>query len=300
MKIANFTDYELIETGNGNKFERWGDVYLMRPDPQAIWNINFKKLNEYKKLNAIYERANSGGGAWNTIKTFKNEWIVSDKTLDLKFVVKPMGFKHTGLFPEQSVNWQILTDIIKNNVSPTREIKVLNLFGYTGGATVACLKAGASVTHVDASKGMVDRCKQNVNLNNLGDKKVRYIVDDCEKFVDREIRRGNFYDIIIMDPPSFGRGPNGETWKLENNIFNFVKKCISLLSNSPLCILINSYTTGLQAVVMENILRLNLTDKKGEFFSYELGLKTTNSNIVLPCGTSAMFTTYTSNLLKGK
>ncbi len=289
MKIANFTDYELIEAGNGNKFERWKDVYLLRPDPQAIWQINFKACKDYKKLNAIYERSSTGGGVWNTIKPFKNEWIVSDDNLGLKFLVKPMGFKHTGLFPEQSVNWNILSNIIKSNISKKGEIKVLNLFGYTGAASVACLKAGASVTHVDAAKGMVDRLKQNVSLNGLSDKKIRYIVDDCEKFVDREIRRGNYYDIIIMDPPSFGRGPNGETWKLENNIYKFVEKCAKLLSTSPLCFLINSYTTGLQAVVMENILKLILKDKSGSFESYELGLKATNSNIILPCGTSALF-----------
>lgn len=294
MKIANFTDYELIECGDGKKFERWKNVYLCRPDPQAIWPTNLKNIDDYKKLNAIYERSNLGGGAWNIVKPFNNEWIVEDTTLNLKFVVKPMGFKHTGLFPEQSVNWQILMEMIQHNISKNREIKVLNLFGYTGGATVACLKAGASVTHVDASKGMVDRCKQNVNLNGLGDKKVRYIVDDCEKFVEREIRRGNFYDIIIMDPPSFGRGPNGETWKLENNIFSLVTKCSKLLTPSPLAFLINSYTTGLQAVVMENILKLVLKNFKGEFTSYELGLKTTHSNIVLPCGTSALFYTKTT------
>ncbi len=289
MKIANFTDYELIETGNGNKLERWKDTYLLRPDPQAIWQIDLKKIPEYKKLNAIYERSSTGGGMWNTLKPFKGEWIVGDDSLNLKFIVKPMGFKHTGLFPEQAVNWQILSDVISSCIKEHDEIKVLNLFGYTGAATVACLKAGASVTHVDASKGMVDRCKQNVNLNNLGNKKVRYIVDDCDKFVEREIRRGNFYDIIIMDPPSFGRGPNGETWKLENNIFDFVKKCAKLLSNNPLAFLINSYTTGLQAVVMENILRLTLKNFKGTFTSYELGLKATNSDIVLPCGTSALY-----------
>lgn len=289
MKLANFSDYELIDAGNGNKLERWNGVYLLRPDPQAIWKIDLKKTPAYKNLNAIYERTSTGGGAWKTIKPFNSEWVVCDNNLNLKFVVKPMGFKHTGLFPEQAVNWKILIDLIKKNKPEREEIKVLNLFGYTGGATVACLSAGASVTHVDAAKGMVDRCKQNVNLNGLTNAKVRYIVDDCFKFVEREIRRGNTYDIIIMDPPSFGRGPNGETWKLEDNVYDFVVRCALLLSANPLCVLINSYTTGLQSVVMENILRLALKNKKGTFESYELGLKATNSAIVLPCGTSAMF-----------
>lgn len=281
MKCNNdWKDYEIIGTGDGQKLERWGDVYLLRPDPQVIWPMQ-KDLSKFKDLNAKYVRSSTGGGKWDILKPFKEDWTISWK--NLKFKIKPMGFKHTGLFPEQAVNWDLMINLIKQ---ANRPIKVLNLFAYTGGATVACASAGASVTHVDASQGMVDRAKENAKLSGLGDAKIRYIVDDCEKFVKREIRRQNFYDAIIMDPPSYGRGPNGEMWKLENNIFEFVKLCSKVLSNNPLFVLINSYTTGLQPTVMENILKLAL-NVNSDIIADEIGLKT-NEDIILPCGCSAI------------
>ena len=276
----DWKDYEIIGTGDGQKLERWGSVYLLRPDPQVIWPMQ-NNLSKYSKLNARYSRSSTGGGKWEILKPFKDEWTISWK--NLKFKIKPMGFKHTGLFPEQAVNWDLMINLIKQ---ANRPIKVLNLFAYTGGATVACASAGASVTHVDASQGMVDRAKENAKLSGLSDAKIRYIVDDCEKFVKREIRRQNFYDAIIMDPPSYGRGPNGEMWKLENNIFQFVKLCSSVLSDKPLFVLINSYTTGLQPTVMENILKLAL-NVKSDIIADEIGLQT-DEGIILPCGCSAI------------
>ncbi len=280
MKTAkNWKDYEVIATGNGEKKERWKDIILVRPDPQVIW----KNEVSDKDAHARYDRSSSGGGSWKYFKKMPEEWQIEWK--DLKFLVKPMGFKHTGLFPEQAVNWQMMMDKIKG---ANREIKVLNLFAYTGAATVACAKAGASVVHVDAAKNMVERAKQNAELSGLKNAPIRYIVDDCNKFVEREIRRNNKYDAIIMDPPSYGRGTNGEVWKLEDNIFDFVKLCTKVLSDKPLFVLINSYTTGLGATAMQNVLKLALKDKKGTFDSYEIGLET-REGIVLPCGNSAVF-----------
>ena len=283
MKIANeWKDYKVLATGDGEKLENWNGVILLRPDPQVIWHSK-SNLSKYKGLNAWYHRSETGGGAWEYKKKTPEEWTVSYK--NLKFSLKTMGFKHTGLFPEQAYNWDRMTDLIKNAGRP---ISVLNLFGYTGGATVACAAAGASVCHVDAAKNMVDRCKENVRISGLEDKPVRYIVDDCTKFVNREIRRGHKYDAIIMDPPSYGRGSNGEVWKLEENLYDFVALCKQVLSDKPLFVLINSYTTGLGATVLENILNLTLADFKGKAEAYELCLPT-EEGIMLPCGTSGMF-----------
>lgn len=278
----DWKDYKVIATGDGEKLENWNGVILLRPDPQVIWHSK-TRLNKYKGLNAWYHRSETGGGAWQFLKDTPEEWVVSYK--NLKFSLKTMGFKHTGLFPEQAYNWDRMIELIKNS---KREINVLNLFGYTGGATVACASAGASVCHVDAAKNMVDRCKENIRLSGLENAKVRYIVDDCTKFVQREIKRGHKYDAIIMDPPSYGRGANGEVWKLEDNLFDFVSLCKEVLSENPLFVLINSYTTGLGATVLENILKLTLSDFKGRVEAYELCLPT-EEGINLPCGTSGMF-----------
>ena len=283
MKIANdWKDYKVIATGDGEKLENWNGVVLLRPDPQVIWHAK-KELNKDKSINAWYHRSETGGGAWEYKKKTPEEWTVSYK--NLKFSLKTMGFKHTGLFPEQAYNWDKMTDLIKNAGRP---ISVLNLFGYTGGATVACAAAGASVCHVDAAKNMVDRCKENVRISGLEDKPVRYIVDDCTKFVNREIRRGHKYDAIIMDPPSYGRGSNGEVWKLEENLYDFVALCRQVLSDKPLFVLINSYTTGLGATVLQNILDLTMSKFSGKSIAYELCLPT-DEGILLPCGTSGMF-----------
>ena len=229
MKLATkWQDYSIIATGDGYKLERWGDVTLLRPDPQVIWPARID-MSKYKSLNAKYSRSESGGGEWQYLKKMPNEWNISYG--DLKFKVKPMGFKHTGLFPEQAANWETMMSLIKN---ANRPISVLNLFAYTGGATVACLSAGASVCHVDASKGLVERAGENVRLSGLGDKPVRFIIDDCKKFVQREIRRGRRYDAIIMDPPSYGRGPNGEMWKIESELYSLVELCSEVLSDNPL------------------------------------------------------------------
>lgn len=274
MKIAtDWKDYVVLATGDGEKLERWGEYVLLRPDPQVIWHAQ-SNLADYKGLNAHYIRSSSGGGAWQYKKHVPEEWVVSWK--DIKFSIKPMGFKHTGLFPEQAVNWTDISNAIKN---ANRPIKVLNLFAYTGAASVVCSLAGASVTHVDASKGMVERAKQNATLNGITN--IRYIIDDCKKFIEREIRRGNKYDAIIMDPPSYGRGTNGEMWKLEDNLFDFVKLTKAVLSDNPLFVLISSYTTGLQASVLSNILTLIFGE--GGIYADEIGLPT-NENIVLPCG----------------
>lgn len=284
MKTANnWVDYQIIATGNGYKLERWKDVTLLRPDPQVIWPSSID-MDGYKTLNAKYVRSETGGGKWQKNKAMPDEWIISYG--NLKFLIKPMGFKHTGLFPEQAVNWDIMSNLIKN---ANRPINVLNLFAYTGGATVACLNAGASVCHVDAAKGMVERAGENCRLSGVGEGKVRFIVDDCLKFVKREIRRGKKYDAIIMDPPSFGRGPNGETWKIENELFNLVKTCTEVLSDNPLFFLINSYTTGLQPQVIKNILSLNMQGFNGNIEAYEVGLPT-DEGIALPCGCSGIWT----------
>lgn len=282
MRTANWKDFSVITTGDGYKLERWGNIILLRPDPQVIWKSSVV-MDGYKNLNAKYIRSETGGGKWKILKSFPEEWNVSYK--DLTFKIKPMGFKHTGLFPEQAVNWDIMTDLIKNAGRP---ISVLNLFAYTGGATVACLKAGSSVCHVDAAKGMVERAGENVRLSGLKDAPVRYIIDDCKKFVEREIRRGRRYDAIIMDPPSYGRGPNGEMWKLETELFPLVELCGKVLSDKPLFFLINSYTTGLQPQVIKNVLTLNLKDLGGYFDAYEVGLPT-EDGIVLPCGCSGIW-----------
>ncbi len=280
MNIANnWKDYEILDMANGEKLERWNNIILVRPDPQIIWK---EKQNPqmWKNAHATYNRSKQGGGAWDYKKSLPKSWEVKYK--NLTFNIKPMGFKHTGLFPEQAVNWDWMIEKIK---SEKREIKVLNLFAYTGGATVSCLSAGASVCHVDSSKGMVAWAKENVISSGLQDKKVRYIVDDVVKFVNREIRRGNTYDAIVMDPPSYGRGANGEVWQFEENISDLVSLCMKVLNNDPLFFLINSYTTGISAKVIENILKLNMKKQaKGTFSSGEIGLPMTGSNLVLPCG----------------
>ena len=278
MNIANnWKDYKIIDMANGQKLEKWGDVILSRPDPQIIWkNKTFPE--EWKKVNAIYSRSKTGGGSWEYKKSVPSSWQIKYK--NLSFNIKPMGFKHTGLFPEQAVNWEWLINKIK---SEKREIKVLNLFAYTGGATVACSYAGASVCHVDSSKGMVAWAKENIVSSGLKDKPVRFIIDDVTKFVQREIRRGNKYDGIIMDPPSYGRGKNGEVWQFENNISDLVELCTEVLSDNPLFFLINSYTTGISEVVLENILNLKIK-KKGKVSSGQIGLPMTDSKLVLPCG----------------
>lgn len=278
MKLANnWKDYEILDMANGEKLERWEDVVLIRPDPQIIWTKKTHE-NKWKTANAIYNRSKTGGGSWQYKKKMPSEWKIKYK--NLTFNIKPMGFKHTGLFPEQAVNWDWMMEKIK---SAKRDIKVLNLFAYTGGATVACLSAGASVCHVDSSKGMVSWSKENVNASGLKDRPVRYIVDDVVKFVNREIRRGNKYDAIIMDPPSYGRGAKGEVWRFEEDIASLVELCMQVMSDKPLFFLINSYTTGISAKVLENILRINMK-QDGIFESGEVGLPMKDSKIVLPCG----------------
>ena len=284
MKVAVWKDYEIIATGDGYKLERWKDVFLLRPDPQVIWK-SAVDMDAYPDLSAKYIRSESGGGHWEYGKKTPSEWKVSYN--DLTFLVKPMGFKHTGLFPEQAVNWDLMRSLI---TSASREISVLNLFAYTGGATVACAKAGASVCHVDSAKAMVERAKENVELSNVENPKVRYIVDDCKKFVEREIRRGRKYDAVIMDPPSYGRGANGEVWKLENELFGLVSLCEKVLSDKPLFFLINSYTTGLQPQVMKNVLEVAIKSKRGgNTDAYEVGLKTDEEGVILPCGNSGIW-----------
>lgn len=278
MNLASdWNDYQILDMANGEKLEKWNNITLVRPDPQIIWKQKTYP-EKWKKADAKYSRSNTGGGAWNYNKKLPSAWQVKYK--DLVFNIKPMGFKHTGLFPEQAVNWDWMINKIK---STNKEIRVLNLFAYTGGATVACLSAGASVCHVDSSKGMVSWAKENVTSSGLQDRKVRYIVDDVVKFVNREIRRGNKYDAIIMDPPSYGRGTNGEVWKFEDNIYDLVELCSKVLIDKPLFFLINSYTTGISSMVLENILKLNI-HAKGKFSNGEIGIPMQNSNLVLPCG----------------
>ena len=283
MQTEKWTDYELIATGGGEKLERWGEIILLRPDPQAIWDAPFD-LSSYPGLHARYVRSHSGGGRWDAKRRMPGEWTVSYGRL--RFLIKPMGFKHTGLFPEQAFNWDVMADMVSaRGGRPT----VLNLFGYTGGATVACAAAGASVCHVDAARNMVERAGENMRLSGLEDRPVRYIVDDCKKFVRREIRRGRKYDAVVMDPPSYGRGPNGEMWKLENELFPLVTLCAEVLSDQPVFFLINSYTTGLQPQVLKNILALALKGRDGRAEAYEVGLPT-EEGIVLPCGCSGLWT----------
>ena len=280
MQTEKWRDYEIIATGGGEKLARWGKVILLRPDPQAIWSAPFE-LSKYDGLNARYVRSESGGGRWQVFRSFPQEWQVAYGAL--KFFIKPMGFKHTGLFPEQAVNWDRMSELVALRGGRP---KILNLFGYTGGASVALAKAGALVTHVDAAKNMVDRCKQNANLTRCPEDGIRYIVDDCNKFVAREIKRGNFYDGVLMDPPSYGRGPNGEMWKLEDNVCALVENASKVLSDSPLFFLINSYTTGLQPTVLENILKIYLP--AGDVSAYEVTLPTNDRGIKLPCGCSGL------------
>ncbi len=276
-----WTDYKLIDSADGEKLEYWGKYLLRRPDPQAVWNVK-SDINLWKKTDAWYHRSDKGGGHWEYFNKLPERWTVNYR--NLTFNIKPMGFKHTGLFPEQAVNWDWFSELIKN---ANREIKVLNLFAYTGGATVASLEAGASVCHVDASKGMVTWAKENVVSSGLADKSVRYIVDDVKKFVAREIRRGNKYDAIIMDPPSYGRGPSGEVWKIEDELFPLVEDCVKVLSDKPLFFLINSYTTGLSAEILKNILTMTLKKKfGGKVSADEIGLPMSASGLVLPCGIS--------------
>ena len=282
MWIAeNWKDYTVIDTSSGEKLERWGKYTLIRPDPQVIWKTD-KKNPLWRTADASYKRSRSGGGAWSDNR-LPESWVISYG--DLSFRIKPMGFKHTGLFPEQAANWDWFGDLIKQAGRP---IKVLNLFAYTGGATVAAAKAGAQVVHVDASKGMVAAAKENARLSGLEDAPIRYIVDDCKKFIEREIRRGNKYDGIIMDPPSYGRGPTGEVWKIEENIDDFVALTANLLSEEPLFFLLNSYTTGLSPSTMGYILGVNLKRRFGGTVECdELGLRVESTGEVLPCGAAA-------------
>ncbi len=285
MRTADgWNDYELLDCSDGERLERWGNVILIRPDPQVIWKTP-KKHPMWKNAHARYLRSSTGGGHWEILKKTPDAWRIGYG--DLSFNVKTMGFKHTGLFPEQAVNWDYTMELIRNAGRP---VKVLNLFGYTGGATVACLKAGAQVVHVDASKGMVQWGKENAVASGIADRPVRWIVDDCIKFVQREIRRGNKYDIIIMDPPSYGRGPGGEVWKLEDEVYSFVELCSGVLSSDPIMVLINSYTTGLSPAVMEYILGSVISPKfGGRVSSDEIGLPVAQTGMTLPCGASAIW-----------
>lgn len=286
MRIAeNWRDYELIDATDGERLERWKDIILIRPDPQIIWHTE-KKSPLWKKADARYVRSSSGGGAWDIRRKMPQSWEIAYK--DLRFGVKPMGFKHTGVFPEQAVNWDWMSQKIK---SANREIRVLNLFAYTGGATLACLNAGAYACHVDASKGMTQWAKENAALSGLADVPQRWIVDDCGKFAAREERRKSYYDAVIMDPPSYGRGPNGEVWKLEDQIYDLVGNVSKILSDKPLFFLINSYTTGLSPSVMKYILQSTLGERfpDAKFSADEIGLPVSSSGLVLPCGATAIF-----------
>ena len=281
----DWKDYELIDCSGGEKLERWGNQILVRPDPQVIWKSERKNKLWYQP-GARYERSRSGGGQWNVYKKMPSVWQVKYK--DLTFNIKTMGFKHTGLFPEQAVNWDLTREVIRN--SGRKDVKVLNLFAYTGGATVACLKEGASVVHVDASKGMTLWAKENVEASGLSERPCRWIVDDCIKFVQREIRRENKYDIIILDPPSYCRGPKGEIWHLEDSLYDFVNLIKDVLSDNPLMVLLNSYTTGLSASVMKYILDDIIVKKKGgSVTADEIGLPVSENGGILPCGASAIW-----------
>jgi len=285
MKLADrWSDYELLDCSNGEKLERWGNVILLRPDPQVIWD-NGNLRDKYNNINSHYHRSNKGGGSWENLKKTPEAWKINYG--DLTFNIKQMGFKHTGLFPEQAVNWDFMMNKIKNS---NREVKVLNLFAYTGGASVACLKAGASVVHVDSSRGMVDWAKENVKASGMVDRPIRYIVDDVVKFVKREIRRGNKYDAIVMDPPSYGRGSNGEVWDIEKDLFELVELCLDILVDEPLFFIINSYSTGLSKDIFTNVLKLTLGKKySGKIYSDEIGIPIKGSDLVLPCGMYARF-----------
>lgn len=283
MRLASeWKDYKILDMADGQKLERWGEVVLSRPDPQIIWKSK-SFPSKWKEINAEYHRSKTGGGAWKFKKKMPKQWQVKYKKLI--FNIKPMGFKHTGLFPEQAVNWDWMIEKIQKEKKNKKEVKVLNLFAYTGGATVACLSAGASVCHVDSSKGMTTWAKENVISSGLQDRPVRFIIDDVVKFVNREIRRGNKYDAIIMDPPSYGRGAKGEVWQFENNIYDLVELCSNVLSDDPLFFLINSYTTGISSQVLKNILNMVIDKKyRGEIDAGEIGLPMENSKLILPCG----------------
>ena len=292
MWIAdNWKDYEVIDTSSGEKLERWGEYKLVRPDPQVIWNTP-KKDGGWKKPNAHYHRSKKGGGSWEFFD-LPDEWSISYplEAGELTFRLKPFSFKHTGLFPEQAANWDVFSSIIikQRKKQPDRQIKVLNLFAYTGGATVAAAKAGAAVTHVDASKGMVGWAKENAAASGLADAPIRYLVDDCGKFVEREIRRGNKYDGIIMDPPSYGRGPKGEIWKIEESVFPFIERASLLLSDDALFFFVNSYTTGLAPAVLKYMISVALKGRSGSVEADELGLPVTDTGLVLPCGATGRY-----------
>ncbi|MBQ2116054.1 MAG: class I SAM-dependent methyltransferase [Lachnospiraceae bacterium] len=295
MWIAdNWKDYEVIDTSKGEKLERWGDYLLVRPDPQVIWDTP-KSQKGWKKHNGHYHRSSKGGGEWEFFN-LPEEWSIHYKGTnnhELTFNLKPFSFKHTGLFPEQAVNWDWFSSIIMKakKENPERQIKVLNLFAYTGGATVSAAAAGAAVTHVDASKGMVTWAKENAVASGLGDAPIRWLVDDCVKFVEREIRRGNKYDAIIMDPPSYGRGPKGEIWKIEDSIYPFIELTTQILSESPLFFLVNSYTTGLQPAVLTYMMNTAIVSKfNGSVEASEIGLPVSSNGLVLPCGASGRWT----------
>lgn len=286
MRVSDkWKDYELIDCSDGERLERWGKYILIRPDPQVIWSTP-KTNGLWYNADARYLRSSSGGGSWNVYKKLPEVWQIGYS--DLRFNIKPMGFKHTGIFPEQAVNWDMTADIIRK---AGREVKMLNLFAYTGGATVSAMNAGAAVTHVDASKGMVQWAKENAETSGVASRPVRWLVDDCKKFVEREIRRGNKYDIIIMDPPSYGRGPGGEVWKLENEVYSLCELCAGLLSDDALLFLINSYTTGLSPSVMSYILASLIKPAHGgNVYADEIGLPVTQSGLILPSGASAYWT----------
>ncbi|MDE6992454.1 MAG: class I SAM-dependent methyltransferase [Lachnospiraceae bacterium] len=290
MWIANnWKDYEVIDTASGEKLERWGKYILVRPDPQVIWNTE-REDHRWKKPNGHYHRSSNGGGEWEFFK-LPQEWDI--RYNDLTFHLKPFSFKHTGLFPEQAVNWDWSASIIKEALAkdPSREIKVLNLFAYTGGATLSAAAAGAHVTHVDASKGMVGWAKENASSSGLSAAPVRWLVDDCVKFVEREIRRGNTYDAVIMDPPSYGRGPKGEIWKIEDSIYPFIRLTAKVLTKKPLFFLINSYTTGLQPAVLTYMLETAIVPEHGgSVDASEIGLPVSSNGLVLPCGASGRWT----------
>ena len=281
----NKKDYELLDCSDGQRLERWGKYLLVRPDPQVVWS-DMKKDAAWRRPDATYKRSSSGGGAWGENK-LPEEWQIAYEPLGMKFVIRPMGFKHTGVFPEQASNWETCSALIKN---AGRKISVLNLFAYTGGATLACAKAGASVCHVDAAKGMVATARENAALSGLSDAPIRWIVDDCRAFVEREIRRGHTYDAVIMDPPSYGRGPNGQTWKLEDDIHSLIKLVSGVLSDYPLFFLVNSYTAGLSPNTMGYMLSSSLCERYGgSVDAYETGIPVKDSGLVLPSGSSALW-----------
>ena len=285
MRAAEqWKDYELLDASRGERLERWGDILLIRPDPQVLWDTP-RRDPRWKQAHARYHRSHTGGGQWERLRPLPDSWQITYG--GLTFALKPMGFKHTGLFPEQAVNWDLMQGLIRGAGRP---IRVLNLFGYTGAATLACVEAGAHVTHVDASRGMVAWGRENAVLSGLSDRPMRWLVDDCGKFVQRELRRGNTYDGILMDPPSYGRGPGGEVWKLEEQIYPLVAECVKLLSPRPLFFLINSYTTGLSPSVMQYVLgSLMPAGSGGRLEADEIGLPVTDSGLVLPCGATALW-----------